>query len=142
MEVHNIYIVEDHLSMREMLREFLDMVPDFHVTGVAETAEEALQELPELDVHLLLIDVSLSGMSGIDLAEEVGARWPELPCLMFSAHEEASYARRSLAVGARGYVLKGNPDELSEAIWQVLEGTTYVSPPLREKLSDQLNQVP
>lgn len=140
MKVHNIYIVEDHRSMRDMLREFLDMAPDFHVCGVAETAEEALQDLPELDVHLLLIDVSLPGMNGIDLAEEVGSRWPELSCLMFSAHEETSYARRSLAVGARGYVLKGNPDELSGAIRQVLEGRMYVSPPLREKLSVQLDR--
>lgn len=140
MNVHNIYIIEDHGSMRVMLREFLDMAPNFHVCGVAETAEEALQELPTLDVHLLLIDVSLSGMSGIDLAEEISARWPEMSCLMFSAHEEASYARRSLAAGARGYVLKGDPDELSEAIRQVLEGKRYVSLPLRKKLSGQLDR--
>lgn len=131
MKQHQIYIVEDHEMMREMMTEFLTMAPDLHVAGQAKTAESALEELASTTVHLLLIDVALPGMSGIELVSEVRNRWPGLPCLMYSGHGEIAYARRALENGANGYVLKGNPDELVEAIHNVLSGKKYVSAPLK-----------
>ena len=132
----NVYIVEDNELVRGTLQEFIEMDPDLQVCGVADTAEAALQRLSSVDADLLLADVSLPGMSGIDLAREVKAQWPDLLCLMLSGHQEPTYARSALAAGARGYVLKGNPVEITDAIRNVLGGETYVSGPLRSKLSE------
>ncbi len=123
-----IFIVEDHPIMREMVREFLaEDASDLEVCGMAETGEEALEHLDGAEADLALIDVSLPGMTGIDLVKELLARRPGLPCVLYSGHGEAAYIERGLAAGARGYLLKGDPYELVGAIRQVLDGETYVS---------------
>ena len=126
-----IFIVEDHPIMRETLAAFVGDQPGYEVLAAAPTAEEALERLEEVEVDLVLVDVSLPGMSGIDLVGEIGARWPALMCLMISGHGEAAYVERALAAGARGYVLKGNPYELPGAIRDVTRGETYLSASLK-----------
>ena len=122
-----VYVVEDHMGMRMVLREFIEREAGLAVCGAAETAEEALEALARLEADLALVDVSLPGMSGIDLVEVALERWPHLVFLMYSGHGETGYVKRALAVGARGYVLKGDPYELPEAIRQVMRGERYVS---------------
>lgn len=129
-----IYIIEDHAFMRTMLQEFLNRVPDLEVCGTAATAEEALQNALQTEPTLLLVDVALPGMSGIDLAREAQARWPDLPCLMLSGHHEPAYIEQALAAGARGYVLKGNPDAIVDAVQEVLAGNIYLSEQTRSLL--------
>jgi DNA-binding NarL/FixJ family response regulator len=124
---HRIYVVEDHDEMREMLRSFLDMEEGFTVVGVAETAEEADAEVQGLDLDLLVIDVSLPGMSGIDLLERVRERSPEVRCLILSGHSEDVYVQAARRLGARGYVVKGQPDAYLTACRCVLDGETYRS---------------
>lgn len=126
-----LFIVEDHLVMREMLVAFLTNRSGYEVCGAAESAEEALGRLGELGYELALIDVSLPGISGIELVEAIRLRWPDIRCLMISGHGERSYVERALEAGARGYVLKGDPYELPEAIEQVMSGETYLSESLR-----------
>lgn len=70
-------------------------------------------------------------MDGIDFVAAAQQRWPGLACLMFSGHGQEHYVTRALNVGARGYVLKGDPSELPEAIRSVLRGGDYLSPNLR-----------
>jgi DNA-binding NarL/FixJ family response regulator len=127
----NIYIIEDHPLMQRMICEFLNRIPDLHVCGSASTAQEALNQLPMAAVDLALIDVSLPDMDGIHLVSELRAQQPTLRCLMLSGHQEQSYVQRALAVGACGYVAKGNPLELVNAIRHVLKGERYVSESLR-----------
>lgn len=127
----SIYLVEDHPVMRQMLQVFIARMPGHEVCGVAGSGEEALDHLPEAEADLVLIDLSLPEMSGIDLITEIRGRWPALQCLILSGHKEASYVQQALAVGARGYLLKGNPYELSDAIRQVRAGDVYLSEPLR-----------
>ena len=124
-----IYIVEDHPVMREMLREFFAGLtdPEADVCGEASTGEAALERLADVEADLVFVDVSLPGMSGIEFVEAAQARRPGLPCVMFSGHGEAAYARRALAAGARGYILKGDPYEVAGAIRQVLAGEVYLS---------------
>jgi DNA-binding NarL/FixJ family response regulator len=129
----NIYIIEDHLLVREMLAEFIDQMADLSVCGSAATAQEALAQIPTLVVDLAVIDVSLPDMDGIQLVSELRARQPALRCLMFSGHQERGYVQRALAGGASGYVAKGNPPELVTAIRLVLTGETYVSPSLHPR---------
>ncbi|MFU8814591.1 MAG: response regulator transcription factor [Pseudomonadales bacterium] len=122
-----VFLVEDHGMMRDALVEFLGGFPGVSVCGTAESAAEALERLGELKPGLVLADVSLPGMSGIELVQEICRRWPDLPCLMLSGHHASSYVQRSRSAGARGYLLKGNPDELQPAIEQIANGGTYFS---------------
>lgn len=122
-----VFVVEDHPFMRESLVEFLGMAIDCRVQGMSETAEDALARLPDLELDLMLVDVSLPGKSGIDLVRLVHQQYPHIVCLMLSGHREQSYVRRSLEAGARGFILKGNPSELPEAIATVMNGEIYLS---------------
>ncbi len=136
-----IFIVEDHLYMREMLRQYLAADPRFDVCGAAATGEEALETLISADAaeadpaagaaDLMLVDMSLPGMSGADVVRALLERRPALRCLMYSGHSERRYVEQALSAGAHGYVLKGDPDELAEAIERVLSGETYFSGPLK-----------
>jgi DNA-binding NarL/FixJ family response regulator len=130
---HHVFIVEDHPLMREMMSAYVSDLPGVHVCGTARTAEEALDRLTA-QADLVLVDVALPGMNGIDLVGEIGARRPGLPCLVCSGHDEASYVRRALRAGARGYVEKGNPAELAEAIRCLLGGEAYLSVSLRARV--------
>ncbi|MCE7985328.1 MAG: DNA-binding response regulator [Caldilinea sp. CFX5] len=127
----NIYLVEDHPLMLRMTAEFINRMPDLQVCGTAATAQEALTDLPTATVDLVLVDVSLPDMDGIQLVSALRSQQPALRCLMLSGHQEQSYVQRALAVGARGYIAKGNPLELIDAIRRVLKGDIYLSAALR-----------
>ena len=128
-----IYIVEDHPIMRETLQDYLALQPDLEICGMAESAEAASEMLEAASPDLVLVDLSLPGRSGLDLVEEVQQRWGT-PCVILSGHGERTYVGRALACGARGYVLKGRPQDLPAAIAHVLEGGTYLSDTLRQDL--------
>lgn len=125
-----VYLVEDHDVMREMIGEFLDSRAGLTVVGSAATAGAAFTELEGLDVELVLVDTSLPDMNGIELVRRLLDRRPDTLCLMYSGHEETFYVERALEAGAKGYVVKGNPHELPDAIERVLSGGTYLSPAL------------
>jgi DNA-binding NarL/FixJ family response regulator len=128
-----IYLVEDHPLMRATLADYLSMAADVDLVGTAATAEDALAALDRDQPDLLLVDVSLPGMSGLSLVETVGERWPELACMILSGHAQPSQVERALKAGARGYILKGNPYEIPDAIRHVLAGGTYLSESLRRE---------
>ena len=110
----------------------LSNMGNLEVRAVAATAEEALQKLQDLDVDLVLVDVSLPTKNGIQLVAELHKKYPNLPCLMMSGHTAAQYVKRSLQAGARGYVIKENLEGILEGIQRVLAGEIYVSAELRE----------
>lgn len=126
-----IYIIEDHAVMRRALVDFLEDLPDFEVQGAASTAEDALDALNDTPVDLVLVDTRLPGISGIELVGELTRRHPELRCVMLSGHGERIYVDRAMEAGAQGYVLKGNPDEIPEAIRRAQAGDVYLSTQLR-----------
>ena len=101
------------------------------VVGIVKSAEEALQEIPDLDIDLVLVDISLPERSGISLVLSLQQQYPELPCVMLSGHVSQHYARSSLAAGARGYLVKDHADEILEGIQRVLQGEIYVSEVVR-----------
>jgi DNA-binding NarL/FixJ family response regulator len=130
-----IFIVEDHPLMRKTLSHFIQSRPGLEVVGTAETETEALQRLAEVESDIVLIDVRLAGVNGIYLAEQLQEKYPGLLCLMLSGYGEVTHIRHAFRVGVRGYVLKGKPAEILEAIQTVAGGGTYLSPSLQEKLS-------
>ena len=131
-----IFIIEDHPIMRYTLNGFINDKPGLEVCGMAETGVEALERLAEVKADFVLVDVRLSGTSGLDLVAQLRARDPELRCLVLSGYSEVSYIQHAFRVGARGYILKGKPQEILEAIQAVSSGETYLSPALQAKLSE------
>jgi DNA-binding NarL/FixJ family response regulator len=122
-----VFLVEDQTLMRESMHAYLDAEDDLEVAGVAERAEEAIEMIGDDLPDLLLIDVALPGMSGIEMLRTVRAEHPEARCLMLSGHVEQAYVEAARDAGARGYVMKGKPDEYLRAIREILDGGTYRS---------------
>ena len=132
----SILLVEDHKIMAETLVRVLSTRGNFRVADVAESAEDALEWLSEreshLEVDLALVDVVLPRTSGIELVSLMKQKYPEIPCLMISGRSAPQYVKRSLAAGARGYVLKDNLQDVMTGIRQVLLGETYLSQQIEE----------
>lgn len=129
----SILVVEDHpLFVQSLVRLLRDR--GGHEVSAAASAEQALQELSDSrKIDLVLIDVSLPGMNGIDLLSAIRQKRPQMPCLMVSGHTATNYVRQSMESGARGYVLKEDINGILEAIKQVLRGGTFISRALRPK---------
>jgi DNA-binding NarL/FixJ family response regulator len=130
----SVLLVEDHAIVAKALSRMLHERGNIDVISVAESAEKTLEELPKIkdQLDLLLVDVSLPRMSGIELVDRIQKQYPGLPCLMLSGHMSSHYVQRSLAAGARGYVIKDNISGILEGINQVLAGGMYLSEELRE----------
>jgi DNA-binding NarL/FixJ family response regulator len=129
----SILLVEDHKIMADTLVRVLHDRGNFNVAEVAENAEEAMQYLSGQQVDLALVDVALPRTSGIELVTMIRQKYPSLPCLMISSWDNEQYAKRALAAGARGYVLKDDIYEVIEGIHRVLEGEIYLSKHIAEE---------
>ena len=127
----SILLVEDHEIFATALQRVLRERGQIEVVAVVPSAEEALNELPSLDVDLVLVDVSLPHQSGISLVLTLQQKYPHLPCVMLSGHVSQHYARSSLAAGARGYLVKDHMEEILKGIDRVLQGEIFVSEELR-----------
>jgi len=127
MSQSSILLVEDHQVFAKALLRVLNSNKDLNVVAVADTAEKALEQIPDLKVDLVLADISLPKMSGIDLVEELHEKYPELPCAVISGHVSPQYVRSALDAGARGYMVKENPVGILEGIKRVLQGELYIS---------------
>jgi DNA-binding NarL/FixJ family response regulator len=127
----SILLVEDHAIFAQALIRLLRERGQMDVVATAQSAEEALEQLPNLEVDLVLVDVSLPRRSGINLVLSLQKKYPQLPCVMLSGHVSQHYARSSLAAGARGYLVKDHTDEILEGIGRVLQGEIYVSEEVR-----------
>lgn len=133
--MHEIIIVDDHPLMRKGLAQTLDAEPDLSMVGQMNSAEEALEEIDRLDPDLAIIDISLPGMSGMELVKHLQARKPDLATLVVSRHDESLYAERAIRAGARGYVMKLEAgDVIVKAVRRVLNGGIYVSDEINERL--------
>ena len=133
--MHRLLIVDDHPLMRKGLALTLSAESDLDVVGQAADAEEALSVMDKLKPDLVLIDISLPGMSGIELLKHLLALNPDLLTLVVSRHDEALYAERAVRAGAKGYVMKleaGN--EIVQAVRHVLRGGIYMSDELKDRL--------
>ena len=133
MAIH-IYIIEDHPLMCVAMRQLVEVTPDITIAGIAHNGEDALRQLSTSQANLVLVDIALPKMSGIDVIATIKAQWPQLPMVAFSGHQESNYVRRALDAGARGFVAKGDPYELLTAIRAVWGGRTYVSDVAQKEL--------
>ncbi|MGB2821731.1 MAG: response regulator transcription factor [Phycisphaerae bacterium] len=134
-----ILVVDDHPIMRAGLIQLIAQEGDLAICGEAEDARGALAAIEAHPPDLAVVDISLKESSGLDLIKDIRARWPKLPVLVLSMHDEAIYAERVLRAGARGYVTKSEVScKVIEGIRKVLAGEVYVSEQLASKMITSL----
>jgi DNA-binding NarL/FixJ family response regulator len=123
-----VLIVDDHAVLREGLALLINLQSDLLVCGEAGSVSEGLQAATTAQPDIALIDLSLTGGSGLELVKDLKAQHPELPTLVLSLHDETLYAQRALRAGSRGYIMKRAPiPDLLAAMRKVLDGEVYLS---------------
>jgi DNA-binding NarL/FixJ family response regulator len=127
--VTRILVADDHPIVRSGLRKLLDAKPDMQVVAEAEDGAEAVRLALAEDVHVAILDVSMPKMTGIQAAEELHARKPELKLLMLSMYDSEQFLFESLRAGASGYVLKSGADQdIVEAVRRTMRGQSFLYP--------------
>ncbi len=128
-------IVDDHPLVRRGLAQLIDAQDKLSICGEAGDAAEATQKLEELNPDLIIVDISLGGVNGIELIKRIRAKDDDVKILVSSMHDESIYAERALRAGASGYVNKEVATEtVIQAIRNVLEGEHYFSADLTGEL--------
>lgn len=128
-------LVDDHPLVSEGVAALIRLTTDLQVFAQVGSAEEALLVLAKDVPDLMLLDISLPGVNGIELLKDIRVRYPSLYVLVLSMHEEGVYAERALRAGAHGYIMKLEPGlKVIEAIRSVLKGELYVSPTLAARM--------
>ncbi|MFT3891487.1 MAG: response regulator transcription factor [Anaerolineales bacterium] len=122
-----LLLIEDHPIFAEALSQALRERGNITSVNVVNSAEQAVQLVPELNVDMILVDVSLPKMSGIEFVSLIHEQRPEIPCLVISGHVSRRYARRAVEVGARGYAVKDSVSGIIEGINRILRGEIYMS---------------
>lgn len=130
-----IIIVDDHPLMRKGLSLTLESDPELSVHRQFDSAEEAIKGLSDESCDLIIIDISLPGMSGLELVKHIKAIYTHQKMLVISRHEENLYAERAIRAGAHGYIMKHEAGEvLLKAVRKILNGGIYLSDDQSERM--------
>ncbi|HPS58830.1 MAG TPA: response regulator transcription factor [Spirochaetota bacterium] len=124
---YKIYIVEDHPIFLDGISQLINKEEDMFVIGGCESSGECLKVLKDAMPDLIIVDITLKDSCGIELTKELKKKYPNLPVLILSMHEELIFADRVLKAGARGYITKREATtKVIEAIRRVLQGKIYI----------------
>jgi len=130
-----ILLADDHAVVRGGIRKFLEATPDIEVVAEAATGEEALSLIRKCDWDVMLLDISLPDLNGLEVLKRVKRERPALPVLIFSMYPEDDFAVPAFDAGASGYLSKDStPGQILSAIQTVANGASYVSQALTERL--------
>lgn len=128
MKEYRIILADDHAMMREGIKNLIDAVPGLAVTGEAGDGLKLLDLMKNKLPDMVILDISMPGMRGIEAAREINALYPDVHLLMLSMHKSEDFLSMSLEAGAKGYLLKEDTgDELLQAITQIQKGKNYLS---------------
>lgn len=131
----SVFIVEDHTLLRAGLRALLAQNPDLEIIGEADNGRDAIRAIGTMLPDLVLMDLSMPGMNGIEAMLHIKRRTPDTRILVLTIHKTDEYIHESLRAGANGYILKdATHDELQIAIRSVLKGKTYLSPDISDRV--------
>lgn len=134
-----ILIADDHAIVREGLKQIVADTSDLFVTDEAINGHEVLEKIRKYDYDVVVLDISMPGLNGLDTLKQLKIERPELQVLILSIHPEEQYAIRALKAGASGYLTKESaPDELIAAVRKASQGKKYVTSSLAEKLASDL----
>jgi two-component system invasion response regulator UvrY len=133
-----VMLVDDHAVVRMGFRLLLEGAADLKVTAEADSGEEAVRNFPDVKPDVVVMDISMPGIGGLEAIDRILAREPTARILVLSAHEDVMHARRVLKAGAAGYLTKRSAaEELIHAIRQVAQGKTYLEPSIAQRLAMQ-----
>jgi len=137
MEAIRILIADDHAIVRSGLRVLLESMPDIEVAGEAGTGQETIDQVASLQPDVLLLDIAMPGMNGLEAARQIREQAPQVRIIVLTMYDDEAYLRQFLEVGAAGYVLKRAADtELVDAIRAVHRGESFIYPSLTGRLID------
>ncbi len=131
----NVAIVEDDDRFRKSLARWIESTPGLHCVGHHSTAEAALKLIPTTEANVVIMDINLPMMSGIDCVRKLKAAQPSLQIIMLTVYEDSDLIFRALQAGANGYLLKrSSPDQILEAIMEVSQGGAPMSSQIARKV--------
>jgi DNA-binding NarL/FixJ family response regulator len=135
MKPTRVLLADDHKLMRTGLRLIVDQHPEFTVVGEADDGREAVALVETLNPDVIVMDVGMPRLSGIEAAAQISKTHPEVAIVMLSMHSDEGYVLRALKAGARGYLLKDSAEaDLTRAIIAVSEGKSFFSPAVSKVL--------
>ena len=142
MDNYRIVIADDHVLFRQGIKKVLEEMDDIEIVGEANDGLELLNLLKKLTPHMVILDISMPNLRGIEATHEIKGINPAIKVLILTMHKSKDYLYHAISAGAEGYVLKEDADtDLFSAIERIRKGKTYISPILSEELTDDLVQV-
>ncbi len=138
MSVIHVMLVDDHAVVRMGFKLLLEAAPDIKVVAEAESGEQAIRLFSELHPDVVVMDITMPGMGGLEAIERIRAREPQARILVLSAHEDTVHPKRVLNAGATGYLTKRSaPEELIKAIRTVAGGKMYLEANIAQQMAIQ-----
>jgi len=137
MSKAKVLLVDDHVVVRQGLKALLTDEPDLEVVGEASNGREAMESLEKLGPDVLLMDISMPGLNGIEATRQIKQRYPQVKVVILSMHANEEYVFQVLQAGAAGYVLKQSDSlEVLTAIRAAFAGGSFLSPPISRTVID------
>lgn len=135
-----VALVDDHSLVRDGIRALLSVMPGLDVVGEAENGAQAIDMVGRCQPDLLLMDIGLKDMNGLELTRRLGKQYPGLKILILSMYDNHEYISESVRAGASGYVLKNSPSkEIIAAIEAIIGGGTFYSAEIAQRLATDPN---
>ena len=132
-----VLLVDDHVVVRQGLKALFADEPDIEVIGEASNGREAVERLADLEPDVVLMDISMPGLNGIEATRQIQQRYPEIKVVVLSMHANEEYVFQVLQAGASGYVLKQSDSmEVLTAIRAAVAGGSFLSPPISRTVID------
>ena len=133
-----IVLVDDHAVVRAGVKRLLEQEDLFEVIGEAESGEKAYQLFGELNPDVMVMDLSMPGMGGLEAIRRILMRYDKAKILVLSMHEDLSFANQALKLGAKGYLIKNTlGDDLAKSIKDILKGEVFLSDEIAKKIAMQ-----
>ncbi len=130
----NIVIVDDHTVVRQSLKKLLELESDFKIVGETGDGLEAIHLVEQLKPDVIVVDLMLVGMNGIEVTRQVTKHFPKTAVVILSMYGSEGYVYEAFRAGAKAYILKeSTSDQLVKAIHEAIVGRRYLSPPLSER---------
>jgi DNA-binding NarL/FixJ family response regulator len=137
-----VLVADDHTILREGVCSLLDLQDDIEVVGEASDGAEALELLGEATVDVVIMDMVMPRMNGLEATREIKRRWPAVKILILSMYDDDAYVQQVIEAGASGYVLKRvATEDLVQAIREVHSGASFLYPPIAAKLIDDYRRL-
>ena len=139
-QIIRVMLVDDHAVVRAGYKRFIELNPEIRVTAEATTGEEAYELIKQIQVDVVILDLSMPGQGGFETLRKIMNRFPKQKVLVFTMHENASTANQVLKIGASGYLTKSmNPELIVQAIHDVWRGGTPIEEGIASALTDLQN---